>query len=147
YVFDFACSDAKSKRAERSVRRSMAVAAYDGHPRLRQSELRTDYMNDSLLGTVQAIEPYFELTAVAFASVDLSLRYRIDDRQRPARSRHIVIHRREGKIGSAHDAAGHSKSFECLRRSHLVNKMAIDIKDRRLTRLVVHDVIVPNLCE
>ncbi len=48
HVLDLAGADAEGQRAERAVRRGVAVAADDGHARLGQPQLRADDVDDAL---------------------------------------------------------------------------------------------------
>ena len=48
HVLDLARADAERERAERAVRRGVAVAADDRLPRLRQPELGADDVDDAL---------------------------------------------------------------------------------------------------
>src|SRR5258708_40190332 len=48
-MLDFAGPNAESQRAKRAVRGGVAVAADDGLPRLRDTQLRPDDMYDALL--------------------------------------------------------------------------------------------------
>ena len=59
-------ADAERQRAERSVRRRVAVAADDGHAGLREALLRTDHVDDALLGAVQIVQADAEIGAVLF---------------------------------------------------------------------------------
>ena len=56
HVLDLARADAERERAERAVRRGVAVAADDRHARLREAELRPDDVDDALLGRVERVE-------------------------------------------------------------------------------------------
>ena len=47
HVLDLARADAERERAERAVRRGVAVAAHDGHARLREPELGADHVDDA----------------------------------------------------------------------------------------------------
>ena len=47
HMLHFAGADAKRQRAERAVRGRVAVAADDGHARLRQTQFRADDVDDA----------------------------------------------------------------------------------------------------
>src|SRR5262249_12898111 len=64
HVLDLACANAERQRAHRTVGAGVAVTAYDGHARLRQAQLRTDDMHDSLERAEAVFEANAELTAV-----------------------------------------------------------------------------------
>ena len=53
HVADFRGADAEGQRAERAVRARVAVAADDGHARLREPEFRTDDVHDAAIGVPQ----------------------------------------------------------------------------------------------
>ena len=59
---------------------------------------------------------------------------------------HVVVERGESEVGSAHLPAGQSQTVERLRAGHLVNEMAIDIKQCGLGGRG-HDVAIPHLLE
>ena len=58
-------ADAERDGAERAVRRGVAVAARDRHPRLRQPQLRADDVDDALRAARQVEQPDAMLAAVA----------------------------------------------------------------------------------
>ena len=146
-VLNFARADAERQRAERAVRRRVAVAADDRHAGLRQAQLGTDDVNDPLLGVVQIVELDAEFLAVVPQRVDLLLRNRVGDRQAAVGRRHVVVRhgRRQGRAADL--AARDPQSFERLGTGHFVNQMAIDVQNRRLVRFVDDDVLIPNLGE
>ena len=55
HVFDFAGADAEGQRPESAVRGGVAVAADDGHARLRDAEFGADDVDDALLRVVQIV--------------------------------------------------------------------------------------------
>src|SRR5207244_3781253 len=56
HVLDLARADAESERPERTVRARVAVAAHNGHSRLRQPEFRSDHMDNALFRRVDIEE-------------------------------------------------------------------------------------------
>src|SRR5207253_6613281 len=80
HVLDLRRADAEGEGAERAVRRRMAVAANDRHPRLRQPELRPDHVDDSLPTAPGCEQPDAELVAVALERFELRAREWILDR-------------------------------------------------------------------
>ena len=52
---DLAGPDPERERPERAVRARVRVAAHDGHPRLRQPELRADDVDDALARVADAV--------------------------------------------------------------------------------------------
>ena len=71
HVLDLASADAEGERTERAVGRGVAVAAYDCHPGLRETQLGSDDMHDTLLGRAEVEQAHAELTAVAAHHFDL----------------------------------------------------------------------------
>ena len=64
-------ADPEGHRAERAVRRGVAVAADDRHTRLRQAQLRPDHVHDALFGVAHRVELDAELGTVAAQRLDL----------------------------------------------------------------------------
>jgi hypothetical protein len=79
-VLDLGGADAEGERAERAVRRGVAVAADDGHPRLGEPELRPDDVDDPLAAGAGGVDRHAELGAVPRERVELRLRERIGRR-------------------------------------------------------------------
>ena len=96
HVFDFAGADAERQRTERSVRRRVAVAAYDGHAGLRVPQFRTDHVHDALADIVQVVQLDAEFPAIRPQGVDLSARDLVGNRQVAVRRRNIVVRRGDG---------------------------------------------------
>ncbi len=61
------------ERAERAVRRRVAVAADDRHARLRDAELRADHVDDALAAAARRVQRDAELLAVAAQRLELLL--------------------------------------------------------------------------
>ena len=68
------------ERAERAVRRGVAVAADDRHAGLRHAELRADHVHDPLTPAAGREERHAELLAVRAQRLELSARERVGDR-------------------------------------------------------------------
>ncbi len=56
HVLNLGGADAERERAERTVRRCVAVTANDGHARLSKPELRADHVDHALLGAAEWIQ-------------------------------------------------------------------------------------------
>ena len=97
-VLDLARADAERERAERAVRRRVAVAADDGHAGLGQPELGADDVDDALLVRVGPVERDAVLLAVLGERAELLLGLLVDDREAARERRDRVIHRRERAI-------------------------------------------------
>ena len=55
---------------------------------------------------------------------------------RALRRRDVVIHRRDGQLGSAHRPPREPESLECLGRGDLVDEVEVDVEQCRLAGLV-----------
>ena len=144
HVLDFARANAKSQRAERAVRRSVAVAANDRHARLGVAQLRPDHVHDSLPRIIQIVVGNAELVAVVAQRVDLFLRDHVDNRQAAVGGGHIVVGRGHGLLGPADSAAHLPQPREGLRTGDLMYQVQVDIKNRLATFLGKDDVLVPD---
>ena len=118
-VLDLARADAERQRAERAVRRGVAVAADDRHARLRDAELRADHVHDALAVGAERVDRDPELRAVALERLDLDARELVADPRgdRRAVGRHVVVGGRERAVRAAHRPAGEPQAVERLRRS------------------------------
>ncbi len=145
HMLDVARSDAERDRAERAVRRGVAVAAHDHHAGLAEAELRPDDVHDALERVAHRIEPDAEFGAIARERLDLPRGDRIRDRPVQPRGGDVVIGGREGEVRSPHRAAGETQAVEGLRRGDLMDEMEVDVQEVRLAIGSVDDVPVPDL--
>ena len=104
-------ADAEGDRAERAVRRGVAVAARDRHARLRQAELGADHVHDALALAAEAEERDAVLAAVALERRHHLLGQRVEERPRAGRGRHDVIDGREGALGERDARARGARSM------------------------------------
>ncbi len=93
HVLDLAGADAERQSPKRAMGRSMAVAANDGHPRLRVAQLGTDDMDNTLLRVVQVVVLDAKLLAIVAKRIDLFFRDQVENRQAAIGRRHIVVSR------------------------------------------------------
>ena len=114
-MLDLARPDADGQRAERAVRRRVAVAADDRHPGLREALLGTDHVDDALTGLAHGVQPDAELLAVLREHLHLLGRDRVAHRQVDVGGRDVVIHRRHREVGTTDGAAGQPETVEGLR--------------------------------
>ena len=128
HVLDLGGADAEGERAQRAVRRGVAVAADDRHAGLRQALLRADDVDDALVEAVDREIGHAELDDVAFERLDLQPRLRLVDAGRAVAGRDVVVGDRERRVGPAHLAAGELQPLEGLRRRHLVDQVQVDIE-------------------
>jgi hypothetical protein len=144
-VFDLTRADPEGERAERPVRRGVAVTAHDGHARLGEPELGADDVHDALLRIAHPVEPDARLPAVGLEDIHLPGRDRVLDGLVEPGRRHVVVHRRHGQVGPAHAAAGEAQPLEGLRRRDLVEQVQVDVEQIGLAGSGVHDVAGPDL--
>ena len=145
HVLDLGRADAERERAERAVRRGVAVAADDRHPRLRQAELRPDHVHDPLAAAPGREQAHTELLAVRGERVELRPRELVGDR--PVHRRDVVVHRRDRQLGPPNSAAVQAERLERLRARHLVHEMQVDVEQRRRAVLLGDEVRVPDLAK
>ena len=71
-MLDLAGADPEGQRPEGPMGGCMGVPAHDGHARLREAQLRTDSVNDTLIGVAQGMQAHAELGAVRTQCLDLT---------------------------------------------------------------------------
>ena len=59
--------------------------------------------------------------------------------------RDVVVHRRDGEVGTADAAAGQAEAVERLRARDLVHEMQVDVEQVRLALGAMDDVALPDL--
>ena len=144
---DLAGPDPERQRAERAVGRGVRVAAHDGHPRLGQSELRSDDVDDALSRIADAVERDPELGAIGLELIDLGERHLVDERQAPVGRRDRVVRGRDGLAGPADADPARAQPGECLRAGHLVDEVEVDGQHRGRTRVLGHHMVCPDLVD
>ena len=137
-------ADAERDRAERAVRRRVAVAARDRHAGLRQSQLRPDDMDDALVGVRDVVERDAELAAVLLERRHHLLGKHVEKRPALIERRHDVIDRRERAVRKRHLAAPHPQHVERLRARHFVDEVKADEQLRLPGGQRAHGVFVPD---
>ena len=133
------------QRAERAVRRGVAVAANDGGAGQSEALLRADDVDDAL--------PLVELVVVFDAEVlgvlrqrgDLLGAFRIGIGLAAVGGRHVVIDHGQRLLRRMNLAARSAQAFERLRRGHLVHQMAVDIEEAGTVIGLMDQMIVPDL--
>ena len=113
HVLDLARADPECQGAERSVRRSMRIAADDRHSRLRQALFGAENVDNSLLDAVEIVKPNPKFGTVFPQRFDLFGGDRIIERKVPVYGRDRVIERGEGQFRAAN---GTSCKPQALRR-------------------------------
>jgi hypothetical protein len=122
----------------------MTVATYYDLAGLSNSQLRSYYMNNPLVRTVQAEQRNFELFTVFSQGIDLKLGKGVCDGQRTIPGGNIVVRGRIGQVGPPDLSSCQSQTLKGLSRSDLMHQMAIDVKDGWLPRLLVNHMPVPD---
>jgi hypothetical protein len=125
----------------------VAVAAHDGHARLREPELGPDHVDDALGGIAEAEERDVVLAAVGLEGGDHLLGHRVRGRPPQAGSRDDVVHRPEDAIGERGAEPALPQHRERLRGGHLVNEVQADEELRLPGRQPPHRVQIPDLVE
>ena len=143
HVLDLGRADAEGERPEGAVGGGVAVAADHGHARLRQAELRTDDVDDALVGVAHRVEADAELLAVAAQGLDLDLRHGVGDGT--GRRRDVVVLGRERQVRAPDGAARETEPVERLGTRHLVEEMEVDVEEIGLPLGATYDVCVPDL--
>ena len=145
HVLHFAGADAERERAERAVRRGVAVAADDRHAGLREALLGSDDVDDALLVAVEAVSRECRTPCSWFRAAP------------PGSPRSCP---RSAAIAAWSECCGRwwrcvrsgrrtlkprsRKSGEGLRRCHFVDQVQIDVDQRRSAGLLGDDVGVPD---
>jgi hypothetical protein len=106
HMLDLGGADTEGQRAEGAVGRGVAVAADDGHARLREALLRPHHMHDALALVAHVEQRDAELAAVGLQRLHLHARDRIDDAEMAIGGRHIVIRHRQVRLRPARRAPG-----------------------------------------
>ena len=147
HVLDLGGADAEGERAERAVRRGVAVAADDRHAGQREALLGADDVDDALADVVDVEQLDAEVAAVLLQRLDLDPRLLLGDALRAVGGRHVVVGHRERRVRPAHRPAGLAQALEGLRAGHLVHQMAVDVEQAGAVLLPLDQVGVPDLVE
>ena len=144
-MLDFRGADAIGERAERAMRRGVAVAAHDRGARQREALLRSDDVDDALalVELVVIFEP--EIARILRQHRDLLGAFRIGIGQFAIGGRHVVVDHGERLVRRAHLASRIAQALEGLRRRHLMHEMPVDIEQAGAVGLLVDQMVVPDL--
>src|SRR5258707_2388989 len=99
-MLDFAGPNAESQRAKRAVRGGVAVAADDGLPRLRDTQLRPDDMYDALLLAVHVKQADAGFAAIFVERLKLQAGGGVDEWTRAVGGGGRVGHTPAGEIAA-----------------------------------------------
>ena len=124
-------ADAEGERAERAVRRGVAVAADDRHARLREAELGPDDVHDAALVGVEPVQLDAEVRAVAARACRAACAASPSMTLRPASSASNGPSSPPCARAGARRAPRLRRTGERLRRRHFVHEMQIDVEHRR----------------
>src|SRR6266568_4655684 len=143
-VLDLAGADTEGQRAKGAVRGSVAVAADDGLPRLRDAQFRADDVHDALVAAVHIEQAHAGFAAVLLEGIELQLRGLVNDRQRAVGRWYGVVHHGECQIGAADLAAFGAETGKGLGRSALMDQVAVNVDERGLAGRFVNNMGVPD---
>ena len=132
-VLDLAGADAERQRAERAVRRGVAVAADDRHARLGDAQLRPDDVDDpwrSEPSEKSGMPNSAQLRSSASTWTRLSWSLMRAATARPVGG-DVVVGGRERAVRAAHLAAGQAQAVEGLRAGDLVDEVQVDEQQAR----------------
>ncbi len=127
--FHFAGPNSKGHAAESPVRRSVTVAADNGHPRLRDPQLGANDVHNALEGMIQPVKGNPVFLTVLSELVDLEPGKLVPDGKMLIHRGDIVIGRRNRILRAENRYAPPVNSGKCLWTGHFVDKMPVDIKD------------------
>lgn len=133
------------QRAERAMRRGVAVAADDGGARQRKALLGADDVHDALALVVLVVIFDAEFLGVLRHHPHLLDAFGIGIRLGTVGGRDVVIDHGQRLLRRVHLAPRRAQAFERLRRGYLVHQMAIDIEQAGAVICFVHQMVVPDL--
>ncbi len=144
-MLHFRRADAVGERAESAVGGGVAVAANQRGARQGEALLRPDDVDDALalVELVEIFEP--EELGILRQVGDLRRALGVGIGQVAVGGRHVVIDHAQRLLGRAHLAAGQTQTFERLRARHLMHEVAVDVDETCAVRLLIHQVVVPDL--
>ena len=145
HMLDFGGADAVRQRAERAMRRGVAVAADDGGARQREALLGADDVHDALALVELVVIFDAEFAGVLRHHRDLLDAFRIRIGLGAVGGRDVVVDHGQRLLRRVNLAAGGAQAFEGLRRGHFVDQMAVDIEQAGAVIGFVNQMIVPDL--
>ena len=143
-MLNFRSSNAKCERSKCAVSAGVTVAADNRHAGLREAQLRSNYMHDSLVGRVHIEQRNSEVPAILLQRLNLPGRNVIGDGSATRFSRNVVVDRGHCTIRLTHSAFCSAQTVKSLRRSHLVDEMQIDIQKRKLAGRHADNMRIPD---
>jgi len=146
-MLDLGSTNAKSQGAKSAMRGSVAVTTNDGHAWLRESQFRSNHMNDAPVWTVHPIQAQSKLAGIRLHLFDLRRGQGVRNRKGWIMGRYGVIHSGNGFIGTAYIQPALPQTGKSLRRSDFMDQVQIDIQHRRGVRLLGHNMGFPYFLE
>ena len=143
-MLDFAGADAVRERAERTMRRGVAVTADDGGAGQGKTLLGADDVDDALAPVELVVIFDAEFLGVLRHHPHLLDALRIGIGLGAIGSRDVVVDDGERLFRRVHLAPRRAQAFERLRRSHLMHEMAVDIEQAGAVAGFVHQMVVPD---
>ena len=145
HVLDLGGADAVRQRAERAMRRGVAVAADDGGAGQRKALLGADDVDDALALVELVVIFDAEFLGVLRHHAHLLDALRIGIGLGAVGGRDVVVDHGQRLLRRVNLAPGGAQAFERLRRGHLVHQMAVDIEQAGAVIGFVHQMVVPDL--
>src|SRR6185503_5677670 len=102
-------------------------------------------MHDPLFARIEIEQLDAKLAAVLPQNLNLVRGNRVLNGQAAIGGRHVVVGSSYGQFGTTNAAARRAQAVECLRGSHFVDEMQINVQDGRRPRRLLDDVRVPEL--
>ena len=146
-MLHFTGADPEGKRAEGAVGRGVGIAADDSHARVGKPQLRSDDVDDALLGRVEIEELDPKRLRIPDQGIDLSCRDLIGDRKPALASGYVVIEGCDRQLWPPDPTPGEPEAVERLRRGDLVHQVQVDIEQRWPIRHLSDDVSIPDFVE
>ena len=147
HVADLRGADAERHGAECAVRRGVTVAAGDGHPRLRQPQLRPDDVDDPLRAAVQVEHRHAAAAAVLLERRQHVLGHHVAERPPLVARRDDVIDGGDRPLRVLHAQPARPQHVERLRTGDLVDQVQADEELRLPVRQRTDCMEVPDLLE
>ena len=145
HMLDFRRADAMGQGTKRAMGGGVAIAANDCGAGEREALLRTDNVDDAL-ALVEFVEILnAEVPGVLCQCFHLNAAFFLDNALGAVRRRHVVVDNGQGLFRVAHLAPGQAQAFKGLGARHFMNKMAVNIKQRRAILRLMDEMIVPDL--
>jgi len=137
-------ADAEGQSAERTVRAGVAVAAHNGHARLRHAHLRPHYVDDALHVALDVPQSDAEILAVLAQGTHLGRCVAGPQRNVQTARGDGMVHCGECALRAAHLQPALAQHPERLRRSDLVDQVCVDVEHHWRARVLRHHMRIPN---